>query len=79
MLLLFSPLFGGKMMYCLSLTTTWLLSTSTLNGSEIQLLLTQEETTNVAKMTSTTRCWFHFFVHPYLGKIPTLINIFQMG
>ena len=28
-----------------------------------------------------TRWWFHFFnyFHPYLGKIPNLTNIFQMG
>ena len=26
-----------------------------------------------------TRWCFHFFLHPYLGKIPVLTNIFQMG
>ena len=26
-----------------------------------------------------TRWWFHFFFHPYLGKIPNLTNIFERG
>ena len=31
--------------------------------------------------TGTSRWWFQrfFYVHPYLGKIPNLTNIFQMG
>ena len=30
-------------------------------------------------VVNSTRWWFHFFFHPYLGKIPILTNIFQMG
>ena len=35
----------------------------------------------VSKHTESSRWWFHvfFYVHPYLGKIPSLANILQMG
>ena len=41
----------------------------------------QRKASQPRNYTQLTRWWFQFFfyVHPYLGKIPILTNIFQMG
>lgn len=30
-------------------------------------------------LQKTTGWWFHVFVHPYLGRVPILTNVFKMS